>query len=436
VVNRDPAGRLSAPRDGSVRRHDPRQVDAGLGDAGLGDARQVDSPRLPDPVGRRRRPGRARLTASAAALMGILLPFGYVFAQFWTATSDAADFVAGERRGIAYARPLTRLLAALVDGQAAAARRATVDVAAVRAAVDDVSRVDDQYGETLGVRQRWSAARAEIETTLARKAAGQDAQREYAGPIGLTQALLADVGGQTKIVRDPTVDGYHLVDAALFRVPEVIVNAGHIAVMGPAARSGGAGERSQVDVANDRVVRASEAINAGLRMSADSARGDAIDLALLVPLDEFVASVDSLVKLAAGLGASGTALADLTAAHRRVHRAGIALNSAVLAALDALLEDRGDQVSGQRRAAIAAGVVALLAGATVLWSGMPGAAGSSVAPATGEPASTSGAARPGGRADPDRARDTAADLISARDLHDLVQAGQGQARRRRDDDPR
>ena len=348
--------------------------------------RRADSLRRADSVRRRRRRGRTRLTAAVAALIGILLPLGYVFGQFWSTTSDAADFAAGERRGIAYVHPLTRLLAALVDGQATAARRAKVDVAAIRAAVDDVSRVDDQHGDVLGVRQRWSAARAEIETALARKAAG-DAQDEYAGPIGLTQALLGDLGRQTKIVRDPAVDAYHLVDTALFRVPEVIVNAGRIAALGPSARRGQAGARSQLDVASDRIIRASDAINAGLRMSADSAQGGAIDLALLVPLDEFAASVDSFGKTTAALTTSDSApvvgsasvadsaVAELTAAHRRVHRAAVALDSAVLASLDGLLDNRGDQVAGQRRNAIFAALVAILAGAALLWSGIPGPGG-------------------------------------------------------------
>jgi hypothetical protein len=401
VVNRDSATRLSVGRADSGRR--------------------------------RRRRGRTRLTASVAALIGILLPLGYVFGQFWSTTSEAADFAAGERRGIAYVRPLTRLLAALVDGQATAARRATVDVAAIRAAVDDVSRVDDEHGDALGVRQRWSAARAEIETALARRAAG-DAPGEYAGPIGLTQALLGDLGRQTKIVRDPAVDAYHLVDTALFRVPEVIVNAGRIAALGPAARGGKAGVRSQLDVAGDRINRATDAINAGLRMSADSAQGGAIDLALLVPLDEFAASVDSFGKTTAALPTSDSAVAELTAAHRRVHRAAVALDSAVLASLDGLLENRADQVAGQRRNAVVAALVAILAGAALLWSGLPVPAGAGpVASPTGEPTSAQGSARHG-RPDPTVARDTAADLISARDLHDLVQAGQGRAQRRREHD--
>ncbi len=380
------------------------------------------------------------MTAAVAALIGILLPLGYVFGQFWSTTSDAADFAAGERRGIAYVRPLTRLLATLVDGQATAARRATVDVAAIRAAVDDVSGVDDQHGDALGVRQRWSAARAEIETTLARKAAG-DAQDEYAGPIGLIQALLGDLGRQTKIVRDPAVDAYHLVDTALFRVPEVIVNAGRIVALGPTARRGQADARSQLAVASDRIAQASNAINAGLRMSADSAQGGAIDLALLVPLDEFAASVDAFGKTTVALptsdsapAVSDSAVAELAAAHRRLHRAAIALDSAVLASLDGLLDQRGDQVAGQRRNAILAALAAILAGAALLWSGTPGPAGAGRgASPPADPTSVEGSARPG-RRDPDAAGDTAADLISARDLHDLVQAGPGRARRRREDD--
>jgi hypothetical protein len=175
-------------------------------------------------------------------------------------------------------------------------------------------------------------------------------------------------------------------------------------------------------------------------MSADSARGDAIDMDLLVPLDGFVASVDTLAK-AASVPTSDAARADLSAAHRRAHRAAVALDAAVLAALDSVLEDRADEIAGQRRSAMLAALVAILGGVCLLWAGMPGPAGGPAggpgAPATAAPTGVPGAQRPGGHGDTTAASDTAADLISARDLHELAQSGQGRTRRRRDhDDPR
>lgn len=367
---------------------------------------------------------------TGVALVTALLSLGYVFLGLWTSTGDAAAFIASERRGITYIRPLTGLLAALVDAQSAAVVGKTVDAAAVRAAVEDVNHVDGQLGSSLGIGQRWSKLPGKIESALNAKAIGQDALRTYAVPVALTQALLGEVGDLAKVVRDPELDAFHLVDAALFRVPEVIVNTGELAAVAHARERGQASGRDQrLAVAQDRLVRAAEAISAGLRMGVDASAGDTIDLDLLDPLDEFAAAVDGLAKTAAALGGSGTSSADVEAARVGAHKAAVALESAMLAALDTSLQARANELAEQRRYAVLAGLLAGLATVAVLWLRPPDAG---TAPVSSVPARLAAGRHYGYPPDGSGADgESSGDLIDARELHDLVGAGQTRANRRR-----
>ena len=154
-------------------------------------------------VRRRRARGRAVFAMSVAALLALLGPLGLMFAQFWSSTGEAATFIASERGAVAYVRPLTKLLATLVDAQSAAVRGSSVDPATVRAAVAEVDGVDRQSGDSVRVRQRWSQVPEQVESTLRRKATGVEALSAYASPIALAQALLTDIGHRSQIVRDP-----------------------------------------------------------------------------------------------------------------------------------------------------------------------------------------------------------------------------------------
>jgi hypothetical protein len=371
----------------------------------------------------RRRPARSgpRRVLAVIALIVALLSLGYVFVGFWTPMGDAAAFVDAERQGITYARPLSGLLAALVDAQNAAVRGKPVDATAVRTAVDDVSRVDGQLGGSLGVGQRWSKVPGQVESALNAKATGQEALRTYAAPIALTHALLGEVGELAQVVRDPELDAFHLVDAALFRVPDVIVNAGELSAVAHITqravdRDGDGDPRGAV--ALDRLVKASAAISAGLRAGADASAGDTINLGLLGPLDEFSAAVDALSKTPTNRAD------DVEGARARVHKAATGLESSVLAALDSSLQERAGALNGQRRYAMFAGVLAALASVALLLLRPPGSGSPPGSPARG----------PGGRHHGQAPDDgePSGDLINARELHDLVGAGgQSQANRRR-----
>jgi hypothetical protein len=109
-----------------------------------------------------------------------LLPVAYVFNGFWAATGEAMRVNAVQRVGAGYVRPLTTLLATMVDAQDAAVRGEPPATDAVREAIEQVSRVDQASGGQLGVSQRWSHVRGEIESKLGATVSGPAAVGMYA----------------------------------------------------------------------------------------------------------------------------------------------------------------------------------------------------------------------------------------------------------------
>ena len=320
---------------------------------------------------------QARTLVALGLVAALLLPLGYLFRQSWTSTGDTARFVAAERTGVAYVDKITILLALLSSAQAAAVRGAAVDAAGVRAAVQEVDQLDPQSTDPLGIRERWAPLPGQIEAALRQKAKGQPALHAYAGPIGLTHGLLRKIGDSSKIVGDPGLDAYHLMDTALLRMPEVIVSTGQLGALAQGAAAGSnsrvAGAAAQIAVAQDRVASAAEAISLGLRTGSDATTSDTLSRTILKPLDEFVAAVDALVKASTALAAWGRgAPAEVDATYRRVHETALALDSAVLDQFDSVLEQRGEDIAGQRRAALLAALVALLAAVILPWLRLPG----------------------------------------------------------------
>jgi hypothetical protein len=316
----------------------------------------------------RREPRRApRITIGVAAFAALCLPIAYMSGQLWTSAGDSQAFVATERVGVTYTRPLTKLLAGLVDAQSAAVRGAQVDVVGIRAQVEEVNRVDREPGDPLHLGPRWSQVASQVETALGQKVTGKEALRAYATPIALTQALLNKVGDVSKVLRDPGLDAYYLIDTVL-RVPQVIVDAGQVAALAGPARS----DDTQLAVAQDRINRSAQAISMGLRVAAGASTKD---LNVLGTLDEFAAAADAMGQTARALNTPGsTARTEIDAAQRRLHIAALTLETAALNAFDSLLKQRATRYSDRRATTAFAGLLAALAAATLLWLRLPGAA--------------------------------------------------------------
>src|SRR5689334_25092971 len=82
--------------------------------------------------------------------------------------NDGRARIESERRGVAYLRPLTRLLDALAAGQSAAVRGEQVDNAAVESELAAVELVELRYGAELNSRSRWPTLRDSIKELVQR----------------------------------------------------------------------------------------------------------------------------------------------------------------------------------------------------------------------------------------------------------------------------
>ncbi|GEM_PF-6005277 len=369
---------------------------------------------------------RARLLLPTLILLAVVLPAGYVVNTQWQSTSAAAEFVTTERTGVAFAAPLTVLLASLVDAQSAAAHGSAVDVNGIRDAVGQVNRVDLQQNDAMALRQGWSQLTGQIDAVLGQRASAQDALRLYAVPIGLTQALLVKIGDYSKIVRDSELDAYHLMETALFRVPEVLVSAGQVSVLAlsvdPKARASGVTD-PRIAVAQDHIATAAASIGVGLRSSA-------VDLALLKRLDEFSAAADALAHASTGDLSSPAAQAAVENARHRLHQAALDLEAAALGAFDSLLAKRADSLATQVWIVLIAGILILLAAVVLFWLRQAGTA----APLS--PASNPLGGRQPGTLEPSPLRPSVSpDLVDARQLigPEAVQRGRPVRTHRREE---
>lgn len=302
------------------------------------------------------------ITLTVAVLA--LLPVAYVFNGFRAATGAAMRDNAVQRAGAGYVRPLTTLLATLVDAQDAAVRGEPLPADAVREAIEQVNRADQASGDRLGVKQRWSQLRGEIESALGVTISGPAAVGTYAQSIGLTQTLFSKIGDTSMIASIPVADARYLIDTGFVGVPEAMASSAEVAglalsALAPAGPSIGA-TVARIAIVLDRISRATQAIRIGPHSGTDQKVASAAALGLLEPLDEFTAAADGLAQTAAVPGfPSRQTLADLDRALRRLRQAALGLDAAVFDALNAMLDRRSAELDAQHRNMVISGVLIL-----------------------------------------------------------------------------
>ena len=334
------------------------------------------------PASATRRPRRRNVPAfvPGVILAALLTSVFYLFAQVWATTASSASTVATERAVVAYAQPLNKLLAALVDARYAATLGTAVDPAGVQAAVREVNAVDRESTDQLQIGQRWTQAAREIDRVLGQNARGPEALLAYAAPIALTQALLgriADVSGAT---HDPGRGSYQLTEVALRSLPDVIVNAGLASALAltpdSALRSASKkpnrpvdGSDPQLTIARDRLARAAGDVSTSLRAGTEQGTTYTADLTLLRRLDEFVAAAGDLDESAVGADAAdnGGVRDRIDATNTLVKTKALALETAVLDVFDTQMATYAGRYARQRQLLVLAAVVIALATGALLW---------------------------------------------------------------------
>jgi hypothetical protein len=318
-----------------------------------------------------------RILVAIVLLFAVGGLFGVLVVQLRSANSTDADFVAAERHGVAYLRPLGRLQVELTRAQSAAVRGAAVDSVALNAAVAGVSEADRAHGGVLRTERRWTDLRTEIEKTATERPAGSAALARYTDLVTLANDLARRVGDTSNLILDPQLDSFYLMETALLQLPQVLTAAGRAADHAYLAtvEDGDSDEETaalvEVAVARQQVATATDAIGVGLRKAMDETSRSAMGPNLTEPLDAFRSAVDQLAPPAALRPADIPSAGNLSASAQRVREAALPLSSAVLGELDTLLADREKALTLERTYGLTTAAAGVLLGVVLLWWSIP-----------------------------------------------------------------
>lgn len=374
----------------------------------------------------------------------IAVLFSVVVVQVWTKSSDEVDFVATERHGVEYLQPLTVLMSKLVEAQSVAVAGGVPDAAGLREATEAVSGVDQKYGKQLTVDQRWNDARERITQIINDRPSGATAYTSYTDTVQLVQNLIRKIADSSKLVLDSSLDSYYLMEAAVLRLPNVMLftsRAVDIGVLNPKGSKTEAVGQQQIAVARYQVSLEGDGIAAGLRKALDSTASTSLGPNLTNQFDEFRTAVDVFVPPATMLqsleqadsGAVATAAITMRDTARK-------LSASVLSELDKLLKTRSSNASTDRLRYLAIAVFGLLLTGTLLWlilGEARGPQGQQEAGAGGtgteqQPATRRGRFGLPGRGGPPADADRAAGEGAKPPKRELVNAGRGLRARRRE----
>ena len=303
--------------------------------------------------------GWVRVVTAVLLAVAVLVPMATVAAWASSENSEGRTRIESERRGVAYLRPLTRLLDTLAAGQSAAVRGEQVDNTPIEAALAAVELVELRHGAELNTRSRWPTLRDSIKELTQRPGSpGLEAYQRWGQAVDLTVALIRRVGDTSRLIVDSEVDSSYLVDAGLVRLPEIVQSAGQLADLGqmtPGLRA----EDPRAAILRDRIAINAGAVAAGLSNVADASRSGQVGSALLSPLDQFGAATDQLAPSVAV--ATMPPLPDnLTAAAVGVRDSSQRLGQTIWAELDRLLVARLDDLAERRLQILVVVVVGLL----------------------------------------------------------------------------
>ena len=313
--------------------------------------------------------GWIRVVTAVLLALAVMAPVAAIATWASADTGDDRQFAEGERRGVQYLQPLTRLLGVLVASQSAAVRGDQVDTAALDTELAAVERVENRHGAALSTRSRWPTLRDSIRELSQRPGSpGPEAYQRWSQAVDLTVALIRRVGDTSRLILDPQLDSYYLMEAGMIRLPEVIQAAGQLADLRE-INKGLKAEDARASVLRDRIATNSAAVATGLGKVVDATGTGRVGSAILSPLDQFGAARDALAPSVA-VAVMAPLPENLPAASVGVRDAAQRLSQTVWTELDRLLGDRLDTFSVRRiqiYGATALGVLVAILVGVVIW---------------------------------------------------------------------
>ena len=155
----------------------------------------------------------------------LLLPLGFVTWGYVGIQADQVAFSAKERIGVEYLRPLLTLSAATTRARHLAVSGAPPADAGTTIAITAVDAADRTAGAQLGVSPAWAAARSAL-TAAGSSGTGPAAFDAYGKAQVALLDLIVAVSDTSNLTLDPDLDSYYVMDALVFRLPQLLDQAG------------------------------------------------------------------------------------------------------------------------------------------------------------------------------------------------------------------
>jgi methyl-accepting chemotaxis protein len=288
---------------------------------------------------------RLRTRARLLTLVGLLvLPTLFATWSFTGALTEQIDFAASERTGVEVVHPAVVALAQTAGGSAA-------DLSELEAAV--------AAHPELGAQEALAAVQA--------AAQAGDGPADRAATATALASLITAVGDSSKLILDPDLDSFYVMDAIVVQLPRALSATAASAV--PSDQGTPADRIAARAVRAASLTGAADAVRGDISTAQDnSARADLADA--LQPAVEAADAVTALADLVTA-GLQRPDADEEAAARSAVGTAAVAAAEPLAAQLDGLLEVRADAYASRRDVTLAltAGALALAGwfAAAVVW---------------------------------------------------------------------
>jgi methyl-accepting chemotaxis protein len=186
----------------------------------------------------------------AKALLICLLfqvPLAWVSWAFYSTQSDAIAFSDKELLGVEYTREVLPVIALAQQMRHAATAAATGGVPSaglgdvrskLQAAHEKLAEINKRLGAELDSAKAYAAVRA-AEAEAERATGADSVFKAHSTHVESLIALMQSVTDNSNLTLDPDIDSYYLMDAALFRVPDIVEGSGKLRDLGLVAMQSG-----------------------------------------------------------------------------------------------------------------------------------------------------------------------------------------------------
>lgn len=319
------------------------------------------------PVMPARHSARRRSIVSRVLLaVAFMVPVTILFVQVWQTDSDKIAATSTEQQGLRYLAALQPVINAICDVESIAVGGNKVSFSVVDPAVAAASVVDEQIGTTLQTGVLWNNIRVQIanahNATLSASAA--------VGTFSQINSLLLQLSDKIRLVsglaRDPDADTNFLADAAGHQLPASVIAAGqygdYIVIGLPSTGINQAADNADIISARTALIAAADNLGNDVQSAVDATASRNLSVNLLAKLNDYRLSIDGLTPSNTPVAGHTSAQDNAQAAADKaaVGQAANALNVAMFAAIDGLLDTRIDTVSGQRWPVAATGLLAVV----------------------------------------------------------------------------